>query len=102
MAGRVRVKKTDLICRRLKRLPKSMLVEAARTATRVNPVNHPRMDQLAGPMGGFRATPQRIAVMTTSYWGSAGVKLTCGSEIDHVLPDPGRDRQGRQADRGRA
>jgi hypothetical protein len=29
-------------------------------------------------MRGFRATPQRIAVMTTSYWGSAGVKLTVG------------------------
>src|ERR1035437_3436424 len=69
------MKKNELICCRLKRLPKSMLVEAARTATRINPVNHPRMDQLAGLMRGFRATPQRIAVMTTSYWGSAGVKL---------------------------
>lgn len=72
------MKKTDLIVCRLKRLPKSTLVEAARTATRINPVNHPRMDQLAGLMRGFRLTPQRIAVMTTSYWGSAGVKLTVG------------------------
>jgi len=68
--------KTDLICCRLKRLPKSMLVEAAKTATRINPVNHPRMDRMTGLMPGFRATPQRIAVMTTSYWGSTGVKLT--------------------------
>src|ERR1035441_1604730 len=72
------IKKKDLICCRLKRLPKSMLVEAARTATSINPVNHPRMDRLAGVMKGFRASPQRIAVMTTSYWGAAGVKLTVG------------------------
>jgi hypothetical protein len=70
--------KTDLICCRLKRLPKSMLVEAAKTATRINPVNHPRMDRMTGLMPGFRATPQRIAVMTTSYWGSTGVKLAVG------------------------
>lgn len=72
------MKKSDLICCRLKRLPRSMLVEAARTATRINPVNHPRMDQLAGLMRGFRPSPKRIAVMTTSYWGAAGVKLTVG------------------------
>ena len=70
--------KNDLICCRLKRLPRSLLVEAARTATSINPVNHPRMDQLAGLMRGFRPSPQRIAVMTTSYWGAAGVKLTVG------------------------
>jgi hypothetical protein len=70
------MKKDDLICCRLKKLPKSLLVEAARTATLVNPVNHPRLDQLAGLMRGFRPSPRRIAVMTTSYWGAAGVKLT--------------------------
>ena len=70
------MKKDDLMVCRPKRLPKSLLVEAARTAIRINPVNHPRIDQLAGLMRGFRASPQRIAVMTTSYWGSAGVKLT--------------------------
>src|SRR5664279_1729563 len=72
------IKKNDLICCRLKRLPKNMLVQAAQTATRINPVNYPRMDRLAGVMKGFRASPQRIAVMTTSYWGAAGVKLTVG------------------------
>jgi hypothetical protein len=72
------IKKKDLICCRLKRLPKSMLVQAARTATSINPVNHPRMDRLAGVIKGFRPSPQRIAVMTTSYWGAAGVKLTVG------------------------
>ncbi len=71
-------KKNDLICCRLKRLPNSVLVEAAQTATRINPVNHPRMDGLAGLMPGFRPSPQRIAVMTTSYWGAVGVKLTVG------------------------
>ena len=67
-----------MICCRLKRLPKNMLVEAAKTATRINPVNYPRMDRMAGAIKGFRASPQRIAVMTTSYWGAAGVKLTVG------------------------
>lgn len=72
------MKKSDLIVCRPKRLPKSMLIEAARTAVRINPVNHPRMEHLAGLMPGFRPSPQRIAVMTTSYWGPAGVKLTVG------------------------
>jgi hypothetical protein len=69
------MKKNNLICCRLKRLPRSMLVEAARTATRINPMNHP---------------PQRIAVMTTSYWGAAGVKLTVG-----FLDNPAADLRKR-------
>src|ERR1017187_10964445 len=75
----MRMQKNDVIVCRLKRLPRNMLGEAARTATAINPLNHPRMDQLAGLMRGFRASPQRIAVMTTSYWGSAGVKLSVAS-----------------------
>jgi len=70
------IKKKELICCRLKRLPKNMLVQAAQTATRINPVNHPRMDRLTMP--GFRPSPQRIAALTTLYWGAAGVKLTVG------------------------
>src|SRR5690349_17172053 len=70
--------KSDIIVCREVRLPKSALIDAARTAVRINPVNHPRTDQLAGMMRGFRATPLRIAVMITSYWGTGGVKLTVG------------------------
>jgi hypothetical protein len=72
------MRQDDLICCRLKRLPKNRLIEAARTATRINPVNHPRLDNLAGLVRGFQPSPMRIAVMTTSYWGSAGVKLAVG------------------------
>jgi len=75
-------KREELICCRPKRLPGSKLIEAARTATRINPLNHPRLDPLAGGGGGqargFRPSPRRIAVMTASYWGPAGVKLSVG------------------------
>ena len=75
--------KQELICCRLRHLPAGRLLEAARIATRINPVNQPRLDQLAGMMRGFRPSPKRIAVMTTAYWGPAGVRLTVG-----FLDDP--------------
>src|SRR5262249_2702145 len=41
-------------------------------------VNRPPVERMAGLMRGLRATPQRIGVMTTAYWGPKGVKLTVG------------------------
>jgi len=61
-----------------KRLPRNLWVAAARTASEINPVNHPHLNRLAMVMPGFRPTPQRIAVVTTKYWGSEGVRLTVG------------------------
>jgi len=61
-----------------KMLPRKDWVAAARTASTINPVNHPPVEQLARAMKGFAPTPQRIAVLTTKYWGTKGVRLTVG------------------------
>jgi hypothetical protein len=59
-----------------KALPKGKWVEAARTASTINPVNHPPIERLARAMPGFAPNPLRIAVMTTKYWGNKGVDLS--------------------------
>jgi len=55
-----------------------MLIAAARTAVDINPLNHPPMHRLTRVMPGFVPTPERIAVVTTKYWGIGGVRLTVG------------------------
>jgi hypothetical protein len=54
----------------LKSLPKRLLVRAAQTAKRINPVNAPVFGPMAA-VGGARdiAEPLRIAVVTSKYWG---------------------------------
>ena len=44
-------------------LPRNLWISAARTATQINPVNHPPIDRLALVMPGFRAKPEHLAVM---------------------------------------
>ena len=61
-----------------KALPRNKIVEAAERARHINPVNHPPVERLMGVMRGFNPTPMRIAVLTSKYWGTAGVKLTVG------------------------
>lgn len=61
-----------------KSLPRQLWVEAARTAVRINPVNHPHIERLTLVTPGFLPTPERIAVVTTKYWHSGGVLLTVG------------------------
>ena len=69
--------KISLVCTP-KRLPVDKLVAAAKTALDFNPLNHAPVERLARVMPGFIATPERIAVMTTKYWGLQGVHLTVG------------------------
>jgi Astacin (Peptidase family M12A) len=69
--------KISLVCTP-KRLPVEKLVAAAKTATDVNPLNHAPIERLARIVPGFIATPERIAVVTTKYWGLQGVHLTVG------------------------
>jgi hypothetical protein len=59
-----------------KRLPDSKLIAAARTAADHNPANLPPVNRMA--MLGIAPTRERIAVMTSKYWGAKGVKLTVG------------------------
>ena len=61
-----------------KRLPLEKIVAAAKTATNMNPFNHAPVERLTRVMPGFTATPERIAVLTTKYWGLQGVHLTVG------------------------
>ena len=73
-----------------KRLPKRMWIAAAERARAINPVNHPPLHRLRSIMPGFAPTKQRIAVVTTKYWGAHGVQLTVG-----FLDSPPRDLRAR-------
>lgn len=61
-----------------RRLPLETMVAAAKTATNINPLNHTPLQRLARVVPNFVATPERIAVLTTKYWGLQGVHLTVG------------------------
>jgi hypothetical protein len=61
-----------------KRLPSRQWIEAARTATSINPMNQAPLRRLAGMIRGFSPSPLHIAVVTKKYWGAGGVKLTVG------------------------
>ena len=67
--------KISLVCTP-KRLPVDKLVAAAKTATDINPLNHAPIERLTRIVPGFVATPERIAVVVTKYWGLQGVHLT--------------------------
>ena len=68
-------------------LPKPQWIHAAKMASAINPVNEPaaRMAGLGRPL-----KPAEIAVLTTKYWGPAGVKLSV-SFLDNP-PKALRDR----------
>ncbi len=59
-------------------LPRDQWVSSAQTATDINPVNHPPLERLVRIIPGFIPTPEHIAVLTTKYWHSGGVRLTVG------------------------
>lgn len=61
-----------------KSLPPDLLLSAARTATEINPVNHPPVERMMAITPGFEPTRERIAIVTTRYWGPKGVRLTVG------------------------
>ena len=84
-----------------KHLPSEQLVEAARTAVRINAYNQPRLGHLARAVPGFQPTPMRIAVVTQKYWGPQGVRLTVGfgpfgvpCEVVYTLEEPRRSGFG--------
>lgn len=59
-----------------KPLPRRLLVQAAQTATKINPVNAPRFGALAEAVVGLQPEPLRIAVTTQKYWGPRPRRLT--------------------------
>jgi hypothetical protein len=71
-------------------LPRDRWVSAARVATDINPVNHPPIERLMRVIPQFAPSPEHIAVLTTKYWHSGGVKLTVG-----FLDNPPADLRAR-------
>src|SRR5215207_9767049 len=59
-----------------KSLPSDQLVDAARTATELNPLNEPALDDLVQVDPDFQPTPEHLAASTRKYWGPGGVRLT--------------------------
>jgi hypothetical protein len=80
----------EYLCCMPKRLPKKLWIPAAQKARAINPVNHPQLHRLKSIMPGFAPTKQRIAVVTTKYWGPNGVRLTVG-----FLDNPPKDLRAR-------
>lgn len=61
----------------IKTLPPRILVDAAKTATRINPVNAPAQGAMAVLADGSQiAAPLRIALVTSKYWGPTPRELT--------------------------
>jgi hypothetical protein len=60
-----------------RRLTEAQLLEAARHAININPMNRPPVERMAA-LGLGAPKPLHIAVLTTAYWGTSGVKLTVG------------------------
>src|SRR5438045_2295845 len=62
--------------------PKSLsadkLVQAARMAVDINPANHAPLERLMGAMPGFAPSLEYIAVVTSKFWHTKGVRLTVG------------------------
>lgn len=52
-----------------KKLPSRLRVKAAETAAKVNPVNSPMIGAFAEASEALIMEPQRIAILTTKYWG---------------------------------
>jgi hypothetical protein len=55
----------------VKQLHPTAHVEAARTAVRINPANAPLVHPSLAPL-----PPEHLALLTSKYWGTGGVKLT--------------------------
>jgi hypothetical protein len=56
-------------------LPRAKWEAAAKTAAEINPVNHPPVERLVRTLPGFKPTAAHIAVLTSKYWHTRGVKL---------------------------
>lgn len=73
-----------------KHLPQSLWIPAAEQATRINPLNQPQLLHWAAIAPHFAPTAERIAVLTTKYWHTNGVRLTVS-----FLDNPPNDLRAR-------
>ena len=74
----------------IKLLPRSQWVEAARRAISINPANAPMAHMLHLGTAAAVITPERLAIVTSKYWGAAGVHLTVS-----FLDNPAEDLRAR-------
>jgi len=66
----------ELIVCTPKHLPQTLWVSAAQTATAINPLNQPKLQHWTALAPNLAPTKDRIAVLTTKYWHTNGVRLT--------------------------
>jgi len=59
-------------------LSSDQALKAACVACEINPLNRPVGEGAEGAAPDFSPMPAELAVMTSKYWGAAGVKLTVG------------------------
>jgi hypothetical protein len=59
-----------------KALPTRLLMKAADTATRINPVNAPAVGPMGMAAAGLDLSPMRIAVLVGKYWGPRPRRMT--------------------------
>lgn len=65
------------MCCTPKSIPDRLIMKAAEVATKINPVNMPFATAFARTVAGFEIMePQRIAVLTSKYWGATPRRLT--------------------------
>jgi hypothetical protein len=62
----------------IKLLPQAQWIDAASTATRINPANAPDLRTLNFAAPDVVIEPAHLALLTAKYWGSGGVRLTVG------------------------
>ena len=74
----------------IKMLPKELWIEAASTAAGVNPANAPALQALRAFAPDADIEPEHLALLTSKYWGSGGVRLTVG-----FLDNPAADLRAR-------
>ena len=74
----------------IKLLPEDQWIEAAYTASRINPANAPALATLSSVSPDVVIQPQHLALLTAKYWGSGGVRLTVG-----FLDNPPADLRAR-------
>jgi hypothetical protein len=73
-----------------KQLPQSLSIAAAQKATEINPLNHPQVQHWAALAPNFPPTVERIAVLTTKFCQTNGVRLTVS-----FLDNPPNDLRAR-------
>src|SRR5262249_53557878 len=83
-------KMSDVLVCLPKILPRERWISAARIASDINPVNHAPVERLMQVIPQFAPSAEHIAVLTTKYWHSGGVKLTVG-----FLDNPPADLRAR-------